>query len=259
MPTEPSGKPSEGYLKDHASVPGDPLRGVLAGDILQGLLLLSKRARTIGGRCFVALYELADKKLLEALKDSDGLELILSNTGAGDTEDGPARQALHADDNVTIVDRYVPSSGIGHDKFIVYVDAADQAQAVLLGSTNWTWRALCGQSNHALVVESPELATRYQAYWNRPKADTCASGHGPQCKALHIPGAKADLAFAIDPAAPAATGKVWFSPNIPKPRGTKELTEATPPAQQTGAIGWGVAAPSGVKGRPGAKPRSVVC
>jgi phosphatidylserine/phosphatidylglycerophosphate/cardiolipin synthase-like enzyme len=61
---------------------------------------------------------------------------------------------------------------IGHNKFAVYVDKAGKPQAVLTGSTNWTPNGMCAQSNNAVIIESPEVASAYLDYWKRLLEDT---------------------------------------------------------------------------------------
>jgi len=58
-----------------------------------------------------------------------------------------------------VIDRFMPSGHIGHNKFQVLVD--NGPQAVLFGSTNWTSHALCAQTNNAVIARSPALAAAY--------------------------------------------------------------------------------------------------
>lgn len=230
VPPGPSGAPNFKTLMDRIDQPGDPLRLALAGQIIDGLLLLLKRARQEGGACYAALYELTDPELEQALLQSDNLHIILSNTGATDAENTPARQALHEKGGIDIIDRFVPGGHIGHNKFVVYVDSAGAAQSVLLGSTNWTDTAVCAQANNALIVENADIAKSYLEYWQRLKDDTPDSGKAKQGRALREsnaqPGAES---VAVDK----GSGTVWFSPNTPHARATHPGDdEATPPDLQ---------------------------
>jgi len=230
IPAGPSGAPNFQVLKNRIDQPGDPLRVALAGQILEGLELLLKRAEDEGGRCYAALYELTDTELLQMLLASKNLSIILTNTGTDDKENQPARQALHETSGITVIDRFVPNGHIGHNKFCVYADKKGKAQAVLLGSTNWTDTGVCAQSNNALIAEDDTIATAYLHYWNRLKADTDQSGHGPQGPELRqankTPGVEDEK---ID----GAKATVWFSPNTPKVRASKARAggkaEVTPP------------------------------
>ncbi len=140
--------------------PGDSLRARLAGDVIEGVLTLIKRAHDEGGECYRPLYELSDTELIDALKELGAMEhgtkgrlqIILSNAGE-DTEEGNgdgdstnqrARQDLHALE-INVMDRMLRKGHIGHNKFVVYVDKSGKAQAVLTGSTNWTPTGLCAQ------------------------------------------------------------------------------------------------------------------
>lgn len=200
----PSGAPNPTILKGHITQPGDPLRIKLAGQVLEGMTMLLDRAKTEGGACYFALYELADQELLQRLLAAKSyIHIILSNTGADDAENAPARQQLHAA-GIDITDRMVANGHIGHNKFCLYVDETGKPRAVLSGSTNWTSTAICTQSNNAVVIESDDLAKGYYDYWQRLKADGEAQGQ---------PLRTADRTTPVNAAIDGATAKVWYSPN----------------------------------------------
>lgn len=73
------------------------------------------------------------------------------------------RQQIKAD-GVNVIDRFMPSNSIGHNKFQVLVKAGPQA--VLFGSTNCTSNALCAQTNNSIIAGSPAMAKAYADYWN---------------------------------------------------------------------------------------------
>lgn len=198
------GKPDFASLAKAIAVPHDPFRLRLGGDLLDGLRSLLDRARTAGGDVYLALYELTDPELLALLVGNKRAHLVLSNTGADDAEDKPARQKLHAS-GVEIHDRMLGSGHIGHNKFAVYVDARGKPQAVLTGSTNWTAAAICGQSNNALLIESPDLAAAYRDYWQALVKDGHAQG-----PAFRAENAKPHQTT-LDGGRSLAT--LWFSPN----------------------------------------------
>src|SRR5262249_42664251 len=105
-----------------------------------------------------------------------------------------------------------PSGHIGHNKFVVFVDAGGVPRAVLTGSTNWTFTALCGQANNALVVENDALAAAYLDYWKRLKADTDAAAGDP--KKLQSAGFRTANQTPHDiPLEDGASLRLWFSPN----------------------------------------------
>jgi len=226
VPTGPSGAPDFKVLTDRIDQPGDPLRIALAGQILESVEMLLKRAAAEGGSCYAALYELTDPELVKLLLDAQNLHLILSNTAPGDKENEPARQALHEQRRIDITDRFVPSGHIGHNKFCVYVDQADKPRAVLLRSTNWTDTALCAQSNNALVVDNGDLAGAYLDYWRRLKTDCDneRSRQGPELRESNAQPGIADLE--ID----GGRMTVWFAPNTPHARQSRPgRDEQTPP------------------------------
>nr|WP_198982359.1 phospholipase D-like domain-containing protein [Herbaspirillum sp. ASV7] len=228
LPKKADGSPDAGALQDAMARTGDPLRNALAGDIIEGVSLLLRKAQSEGGSCYLALYELQDQELIALLMAAKNLHLILSNTGPDDAENYPVRTSLHGKKDAEIIDRMVPSGHIGHNKFCVYVNAQGTPQAVLLGSTNWTNTGLCAQSNNALVVHDQTLATAYFDYWGRLRDDTqqTASHQGPVLRAANATPGATDV--------PVDTGRatVWFSPNTPhaRARGAQaKATEQLPP------------------------------
>jgi phosphatidylserine/phosphatidylglycerophosphate/cardiolipin synthase-like enzyme len=229
VPAGPKGAPNFKILTDRIDQLGDPLRTALAGQILEGLESLLKRAASEGGSVYAALYELTDPELVQILlQNKKSLHLILSNTGTDDKENEAARQSLH-DAGADIIDRFVPSGHIGHNKFMIYADASGAPQAVLLGSTNWTDTAICAQANNTLVVQSPQLAQTYMRYWQRLKddAEQAQAKRGPSLRDADAhPGA-------IDIKIDKGLATVWFSPNTPHARRSHPgAGEATPPDMQ---------------------------
>src|SRR6185295_1360894 len=79
-----------------------------------------------------------------------------------------------------IYNRLLPNNQIGHNKFVVYVNKAGRATAVLLGSTNWTPTGLCAQTNNTIVLDNPKAAKRYWDYWKELAADTKRAGKDPK-------------------------------------------------------------------------------
>ncbi len=62
-------------------------------------------------------------------------------------------------------------SHIGHNKFVVYVDAEGNPKSVLTGSANWTATGLCGQTNNMLFINSSDIANPYLDYWKQLEND----------------------------------------------------------------------------------------
>lgn len=216
LPTGPQGAPSYVKLKDRIDQPGDPLRTRLSGQLREAMLGLFERVRTQGGELYCALYELTDPELEQGLlAGKPFVHLILSNTGTDDTENTPARQALH-EAGIDVIDRMVGSGHIGHNKFVVYVDKNHDPKAVWSGSTNWTDTGLCAQSNNGLLIESPDLARVYLDYWKRMKEDDAAQG----------PTFRTDNNRAHDVGVGGKPATVWFSPNTRQK--SKPAQPATP-------------------------------
>ena len=73
IPPGPSGAPDYKVLTNRIDQPGDPLRSALAGQILDGLELLLRRAAAEGRSCYAALYELTAPELVQLLLDAKNL------------------------------------------------------------------------------------------------------------------------------------------------------------------------------------------
>jgi len=218
------GKPAKASLLAAIAKKDGPLRTSLAGDMIATLLAFTARAQA-GGKLYAALYELGDDELISALEAAGKkLHLVLANPKASDGQsasgstDGNAasrkRLGLTAGE---LVDRMLGDNQIGHNKFVVHVDAKGKPRAVLFGSTNWTSTGLCGQTNNTIVCEHAPLAARYLAYWKKLALDTKVAGPDP--KALQAAPLRTWDAtpqrFSIGGGAHATS---WFSPNTPKLR-----------------------------------------
>ncbi|MGB0084320.1 MAG: phospholipase D-like domain-containing protein [Rhodomicrobiaceae bacterium] len=174
--------------------PQDPVRKYLTGDVLGFLRAVLDEAKENKGSVLLALYELADKELIEVLlANRSRIRIILSNSargtaqetdgeggGAGeadgkgpkvwDAENAPARQKLVAA-GVDIQHRMFNNDHIGHNKFAVYLDKDGAARKVLTGSTNWTSNGLCAQSNNAMLITDDKVAGAYRDAWERLHED----------------------------------------------------------------------------------------
>ncbi|WP_315832451.1 phospholipase D-like domain-containing protein [Bradyrhizobium prioriisuperbiae] len=253
LPKGKGGKPSTEFLKTEIAKPDSPLRKRLVGDLETGVLSLLERAKSEpGGTCYCALYELSDQDLVDHLASlKKKVHIVLSNAG-DDTEDGSkdgdstnveARKKLHKL-KLDIKDRMLIKGHIGHNKFVVYANKKGP-QAVLSGSTNWTPTGLCAQSNNAIVIESPELAKQYLAYWKILQADTVKAKKDRsklQDKGFRAANKKEkpdqDLEDSADK--PGGTVRVWFSPNTVQksvPRSKKPGVKPPTPADLTEVFG----------------------
>jgi hypothetical protein len=132
--------------------------------------------------------------------------------------------------------RLPPSAHIVHNKFLIYVDGSNKPQAVLTGSTNWTATGLCAQTNNTLVIDDPDVATRYLQYWQKLMADEQA--HEKDSKVFQGPPLRTFngkvKSFTLDSDAPKNDGTTasnltsYFSPNTAKQRSTKKAGEPKP-------------------------------
>ena len=220
LPKDKFGTPSAAALRKHIGKPGDKIREGLAGEAIEALTSLLDRAQKEKGKCYCALYELADPELIGALTKSKGfVEVILANADSSkvdadgktrkvyDGTNAGSRKLLRAALGDALHDRLLPSgSYIGHNKFIVYTDKAGLPKAVLTGSANWTSTGLCTQSNNILLLEDRDIAARYLNYWHRLLADKAK-----QAPAFREANAVPPPALRLDRTPGKAS--VWFSPN----------------------------------------------
>jgi phosphatidylserine/phosphatidylglycerophosphate/cardiolipin synthase-like enzyme len=151
-------------VRNHIQTRGDKIRTYLTGDVLHTLKELLERAAGENAQVVLALYELGDAELLDTLlTHKHRVRVILSNSsklrGSADWDVGnkDARERLSSA-GVEIHDRMFNNNHIGHNKFAVLVGSDGAPKAVLTGSTNWTSTGLCGQSNNAIILDSPYVA-----------------------------------------------------------------------------------------------------
>jgi phosphatidylserine/phosphatidylglycerophosphate/cardiolipin synthase-like enzyme len=225
-------------LADHIYKVGDELRDDLAGELIEALTTLSDEAEQDGGDVYCALYELDDPEAIAHLSALKGrANVILSNMpGKVDgtaTKDAYAKQRQQIRDaGVNVIDRFMPSDRIGHNKFQILDNSGPQA--VLFGSTNWTAHALCAQTNNAVIARSPAMAAAYLNYWNALKSDTHPQGKGgkaEQSSEFREKNAKTLPSIALEDGS--GVVDLWFSPNTPGARSSKHgADEATPPDLQ---------------------------
>lgn len=227
-------------LKTEITKPNSKIRKALAGDVLnRGVLaLLTKALSADSGTCHLALYELTDRELIdaiEALAKKKKLSVCLSNADSSeettdadgnhhtkkikDGTNAKSRAELHSK-QVDIVDRFVPSTSIGHNKFVVYADKRGKNQIVMTGSTNWTATGLCSQTNNALLIKNATIADGYRDYWDWLVWD--AEQTPVQGKQLREWNGDGSIQADVDHGSVTA----WFSPNTA--RKTKD-SEAVPP------------------------------
>ena len=228
----------QSLIQKHLSKQGDPIRQYLTGDVLAQLRSLLDLAAQKSGKLRMALYELDDGELKNAiLANQTRTELILSNTskdkqGRWDTENAPARTELATALGPKLHNRMFNNEHIGHNKFVILEDSTGP-QAVLTGSTNWTPNGLCAQSNNAMVITSVDVAKCYAAYWDQLLADTnkfktpkplSAPSSNVQGKVLRQYNEKPPQEIVLQDG---TSLTIWFSPNTDQ--ASKPKTPATPP------------------------------
>jgi phosphatidylserine/phosphatidylglycerophosphate/cardiolipin synthase-like enzyme len=225
-------------LKTEIANAGSPIREYLTGDVLSFLKKLLERASDEGGQVLLALYELADKELVDALlANKKHVRLILSNSSKGgegdkvwDAENAPWRQKL-VDAGVDIQHRMFNNAHIGHNKFAVYLDKGKTPRAILSGSTNWTPTGLCAQSNNAILITDDAVAEAYAQAWQRLYDDKLElpdplganmphNVQGEQLREANMKPADAE-AGGEGRKAQATSVRIWYSPN------TKAKTKKT--------------------------------
>ncbi len=147
---------------------GDPLRNYLGGPIRIALLDLLKDVAARSLKVYGALYELDDVELipgLSALKRR--ANIILANGSVkkkGEDQNGKERKKLKK--VITLVDRMVAPTALGHNKFLVVCDKKGVPEKVWTGSTNWTMTGLCTQANNGILIEDRKVAADFKRQWD---------------------------------------------------------------------------------------------
>jgi phosphatidylserine/phosphatidylglycerophosphate/cardiolipin synthase-like enzyme len=219
----------------------DQLRKDLAGQMIEAMTALPDEAHANGEDCYCALYEFEDQQLIAHLAAIKGnAHIILSNMPGtvdntkqktNDTYSAEREQIKQAGADVD--DRFMPGGHIGHNKFTLLLDN-NGPKAVQFGSTNWTSRALCAQTNNSIIARSPKLAAEYKKYWDRLKTDTGkprgkAGATALQGPALRTPDANGGKPTPVQIEDGSCAIDIWFSPNTPSARGKNKTNEACPP------------------------------
>jgi hypothetical protein len=157
-----------GWLSD----PTNPVAIQQGGYLLDLLMSAIKQARAEGGKVYLVLYELAHPALLDLIiANKDVVHIILSNTGPDDETNKAGRVRLH-EAGVDITDRFVAADEIGHNKYVVYVDAQGNTVYIVAGTTNWTVTGVTCQNNVGLKIVSGPLARIFLGEYDLLKADS---------------------------------------------------------------------------------------
>jgi phosphatidylserine/phosphatidylglycerophosphate/cardiolipin synthase-like enzyme len=235
-------KVKDGELLKHLVTPKDWLREYLAGDVLPTI----HEFLDAPGSFLAALYELEDKELLDLLlAKAAHIKLILSDAGSSEEDDATvydsrnkkARAALRAvakkpNAKFQMQDRLFNGTGhIGHNKFVVRLAPNGKPEAVLTGSTNWTFSGVAGQSNNLIVIRDADVAAQFAEYWQRLHADVQPTPKPLSAKNTGA-GQKDALKQANRKGHTSALGnaavETWFSPNVPGKNQPPSKTAKTP-------------------------------
>jgi hypothetical protein len=203
-------------LLQHLQDPKHPLRDPLGGELRRNLLQLLKGARRLDRRVYVALSDLDDAEVIEALKAlGKNLYLILCSAKASAT---PKRRAGTAGINaavrkdlasasVHVYDRLLGKPHSARHNFAVLCDRWGTPNQVWTGSTAWTTRAILLHLNNAILIDSLALARAYLDQWESLRD----IGSGPNPKLARSASRPAQICLA------GASVTVWNTPGKDKP------------------------------------------
>jgi len=156
------------FLKN-LETPGFQARLYLSGDARQQILGFLRDADRRGSAIHLAIYEINDHELVDALKPFGNRGHILIGNG-GATQPWVAEELTAAGLDVHHRDlsHKGASSPSVHNKFLVESDVAGKSGSrVLTGSTNWTTTGLCTQLNNVLIIEDITIADRFLDQWGK--------------------------------------------------------------------------------------------
>ncbi|HEY9774446.1 MAG TPA: phospholipase D-like domain-containing protein [Planktothrix sp.] len=162
VPKTASGEFDFKTLLGWLSTPKNAIRVHQAGDVLPLLMSAIQQARAEGGHAYLVLYEFTDPELVDLVAaNHDVVTIILGNAPTNDEENKPTRDKLKAA-GVKVIDRFVGSEEIPHNKLVIYADKTGAMCYIISGSTNWTVTGLCCQSNTSIRVKNKDLAKLYK-------------------------------------------------------------------------------------------------
>ena len=231
---EDGGKTPE-TLEEHIDKIGDPLRDDLMGQLIEALTTLSDEAASDGGDTYCALYEFEDPEAIDHLKKLGGdAHVVLSNMPSGGKGEEKTKDAYAAERDeirpagLDVIDRFMPSGHIGHNKFQV-LDKRSAGGPVRLDQLDRARALRADQQRRRRPLSRAGRA--YLDYWKRLKDDTDPPGEGG--KALQSAEFREANAKKLDPI-PLEDGSgevdLWFSPNTEHARSSKAgKDEETPP------------------------------
>jgi phosphatidylserine/phosphatidylglycerophosphate/cardiolipin synthase-like enzyme len=243
LKTKSGQAPTKKDLTDHIDTDKpDAIRTFLSADALPLFGGFMARAKAENCDLYLALYELNDPVLIKHIEENaDRVHLILSTAGSTKPPKGSGQPVVWDGTNkesrknlrdkvLEFHDRMFNNSAhIGHNKFAVLVDrASKKAKAMLAGSTNWTFTGLCTQTNNVIIIDDPDVAGAYLAYWERLRDDKLpvpkpisapnSNKQGQGLRTANMKPSKATLT-----AGGTTDVQLWYSPN------TKSATKPKDP------------------------------
>jgi len=157
------------------------IRHFLSGDLRVEMLALLAETRQRGGRVYAALYELDDAELIDAMVAlGSSAHVVLANGSIKPNKGEKSAEARKRDQNAHARDRllaggvdvepkhrFLSPGALGHNKFLVFTDAAGKPKSAWTGSTNWTPTGLCTQLNNGLLIRDADIAATFLDQWKR--------------------------------------------------------------------------------------------
>ncbi len=150
---------------------GEPAYAWLTRDLMPAMLSFIARAKNRKCKLHAAIYELQWQEVLDAFKHAAGAgaEVIILYH-AKDDDTGRANEQKIKDTGIRSLCKPRKYARLMHNKFIVLSEEGKPA-SVWTGSTNLSRNALFGQLNVGHVINDPDAAKDYLAYWNKLAKD----------------------------------------------------------------------------------------
>ncbi|MFO0722811.1 MAG: phospholipase D-like domain-containing protein [Myxococcota bacterium] len=148
----------------------------------------------------VVAYDLNEPGILTRLeKLGPRLKVIIDDDGAhgerGSSENQAAKRLAASAGKANVKRQHMGK--LQHNKTIVA--SGSKIQAVVCGSTNFSWRGFFVQNNNALVLTGASAVKPFQeafdAYWNNDEARGFGSTASAEWKKLGLKGIRAEVAF----------------------------------------------------------------
>jgi phosphatidylserine/phosphatidylglycerophosphate/cardiolipin synthase-like enzyme len=162
--------------------------------------LLDRALADSSAQVKVVAYDLNLPEVVDRLERlGDRLKVIVDNSGTHGREDSPETEAAARLAKTAGADNVIRENmgGLQHNKTIA-VDG-DQVQAVVCGSTNFTWRGFYVQSNNAVILHGEaavkSFTAAFDAYWEHDDVAGFAKTAAAEITALGLDGVDAQIGF----------------------------------------------------------------